>query len=182
VDRAVGHILRGEPDRALDYFCAYTDTAGGTFSWGEAYSNATACGDQPHFWADGQWINLFRQTLVMEDGNRLMVTPAMFRRWTGGSAPLDIHGLPTAFGDLDLAMQPASGGDVYEYRIRLTPKGGQSLEALDRLLLYPRTPDGRAVRAVECNGQPVTSFDNSVIVLPPPVAGQEQTVRIQLEP
>ncbi len=182
VDRAVGHILRGEPDRALDYFCAFTDTAGGTFSWGEGYSNVTACGDQPHFWADGQWINLFRQTLVMEDGDRLMVTPAMFRRWTQGSAPLDIHGLATAFGDLDLAITPAAGTDSYEYRLRLSPRGGQSLKAMDRLLLYPRTPGGRAVRAVECNGTPVTGFDNSVIILPPPVAGQEQSVRIHLEP
>ena len=52
VDRAVSHLLRGERDRALDYFCAYTDTAGRTFSWGEGYSGVTAGGDQPHFWAD----------------------------------------------------------------------------------------------------------------------------------
>ena len=182
VDRAVGHILRGEPDRALDYFCAFTDTAGGTFSWGEGYSNVTANGDQPHFWADGQWVNLFRQTLAMEDGNRLMITPAMFRRWTQGSVPLGIRGLPTAFGDLDLAITPAAGGNSYEYRLRLSPKGGQSMAELGKLLLYPRTPGGRAIRGVECNGQPVTDFDNNVIILPSPAVGKEQTICINLEP
>jgi hypothetical protein len=35
VDWALSYILRGEPDRALDYFCAYVDKAGGTLSWGE---------------------------------------------------------------------------------------------------------------------------------------------------
>jgi hypothetical protein len=182
VDRAVGHILRGEPDKALDYFCAFTDTAGGTFSWGEGYSNVTANGDQPHFWADGQWVNLFRQTLAMEDGNRLMVAPAMFRRWTQGTAPLDIRGLPTAFGDLDLALTPAAETNSYEYRLRLSPQGGQSPQTLERLLLYPRTPGGRAILAVECDTQPVSSFDNNVVILPPPANGREQVIRIHLAP
>ena len=47
------------------------DKAGGTFSWGEGYGYVMAGGDQPHFWADGQYVNLFRHLFVMEDGASL---------------------------------------------------------------------------------------------------------------
>ena len=75
VDRAISHLVRGERERALDYFCAYTDAAGGTFSWGEGYHNLMAEGDQPHNWADAFWLILFRDLFTFEDDRALWITP-----------------------------------------------------------------------------------------------------------
>lgn len=178
VDRAVGHILRNEPDKALDYFCAFTDTAGSTFSWGEGYGNLTAAGDQPHFWADAQWINSFRQLIAMEDGNTLMITPASFRRWTKGTVPVEIHGLPTEFGDLDLAINPQRDGNQVDYRIRLTPKGDQTNRQPEKILLFPRLSNGHPVKQVEFNGDKIASFTNDVVILPGLEKGKETRVRV----
>lgn len=181
VDRAVGHILRDEPEKALDYFCAFTDTAGGTFSWGEGYGNLTAGGDQPHFWADAQWIDLFRHLIVMEDGNTLMITPATFRRWTKGTASVDIHGLPTAFGDLDLTISPQSDGNHVDYTIGLKPKGDQSSRWPEKILLFPRLDCARPIKEVTFNGDKIVNFTNNVVILPRLEKGQEARVRVAVE-
>ena len=148
VDRAVSYLLRGEPEKTLDYFCAFTDTAGGTLSWGEGYSNVTAGGDQPHFWADAQWINLFRHLFVFEDQSDLWITPALFRRWHQAGNGVSASGMTTHFGDLDLQIRPSNDGTVVDYRIRISPKGDQASRNLERIILYPRLPDGRAIQSV----------------------------------
>ena len=177
-DRAVGHILRGEPDRALDYFCAFTDTAGGTFSWGEGYNNVIACGDQPHFWADAQWINLFRHLFVMEDGDTLMINPAGFRRWTRPGPFVSIDGFATHFGNLKFQYINHGPLRPFTYRITITTNGDQEQRALNKLLFYPRLFDGRAIRSVTLNGTPVQSFTNDVVIIDHP--DRNQTLAIEV--
>ncbi len=168
VDRAVSHILRGEPDKALDYFCAYTDTAGGTLSWGEGYSNRTAGGDQPHFWADAQWINLFRQLFVFEDERSLWLTPALFRRWHEPGQRVHVTGLPTHFGRLDLAIEPQADGHRIAYTVRLVPQGDQHQRPLRQIILYPRIPGGRAIERVTIDGVEHGQFTRDSIVIADP--------------
>jgi hypothetical protein len=179
VDRAVSYLLRGEPDKTLDYFCAFTDTAGGTLSWGEGYSNVIAGGDQPHFWADGQWLNLFRQLFAFEDGSSLWITPALFRRWHQGDKQVVVSGLPTHFGDLDLEIRPDSAGNVVDYRIKITPKGDQSARPLDKLVLYPRLAGGRPIRGVSVDGKPLAAFSRDAVVVPEPPRGVEIRIRVE---
>ena len=159
----------------------FTDTAGGTFSWGEGYSNLTAGGDQPHMWADAQWVNLFRHLFVLEDGSTLMVTPATFRRWTQGSAPLSVTGLPTHFGDLDLTITPESPEGKLGVVARITPKGDQALRPLTKLLLYPRVAGGREIRLVACNGTALNSYTNDVVIIPNPPRSQYLRVELLVE-
>jgi hypothetical protein len=179
VDRAGSHLLRGEPDRALDYFCAYTDTAGGTFSWGEGYGNLIAAGDQPHFWADGQWLNLFRQLFAFEDDASLWLTPALFRRWHTGDAKTAVTGLPTHFGTLDLAIDPQRDGSAIRYTIRITPRGDQAQRKLEKIVLYPRIDGGRAVRRVTLDGREVASFSRDCVVLADPPRGATISVVVE---
>jgi hypothetical protein len=168
VDRAVSHILRGEPDKALDYFCAYTDTAGGTLSWGEGYANLTAGGDQPHFWADAQWVNLFRQLFVFEDDRALWLTPALFRRWHQPGQRVSVAGLPTHFGRLDLGIEPQPDGRRIAYTVRLAPQGDQLRRNLERMVLYPRIPGGRAIQRVTIDGAEHRQFTRDSIVIAAP--------------
>ncbi len=178
-DRAVSYLLRGEPERALDYFCAFTDTAGGTLSWGEGYANVIAAGDQPHFWADGQWLNLFRQLMVFEDGQDLWITPALFRRWHTDGRHVQAEGLATHFGRLDLDIRSDEQGERLEYRIRITPQGDQSARPLDKLVLYPRTCDGRPVRRVLIDGQPHAAFTHDTVIITAPP--RDRAIQIVVE-
>jgi hypothetical protein len=179
VDRAVSHILRHEPERALDYFCAYTDTAGGTLSWGEGYSNRLAGGDQPHFWADGQWLNLYRQLFAFEDGSSLWLTPALFRRWHEGNQPVSVSRLPTHFGDLDLRIEPRPDGSAVRYTLRVTPKGDQAARKLDRILLYPRLVGGRAIERVTLDGRDFKQFSRDSVILAEPPRGKTLAILVE---
>lgn len=180
-DRAVGYLLRNEPDRTLAYFCAFTDTAGGTFSWGEGYTNLIAGGDQPHMWADAQWVNLFRHLFVMEDASTLMITPAIFRRWTQAPAPVSVQGLPTHFGDLDLTITPETPEGMIAFEVRITPKGDQARRSLDKLLLYPRVAGGREIGTVTCNGTELGSYTGDVIVLESPPRTESLHVEVSVK-
>ena len=153
---------------ALDYFCAYTDTAGGTLSWGEGYANRMAGGDQPHFWADAQWVNLFRQLFVFEDDASLWLTPALFRRWHEPGQRVHVAGLPTHFGRLDLSIEPQSDGRRIDYSVRLVPQGDQARRRLDRIVLFPRIPGGRGIERVTIDGNEHRQFTRDSIVLAGP--------------
>jgi len=176
VDWALSYILRGEPDRTLDYFCAYVDKAGGTLSWGEGYNNVIAAGDQPHFWADAQYVNLFRHLFVMEHGSTLLLTPALFRRWHQGEKPIVVHNLPTHFGNLDLRIQPTAAGDELNYIVKLTPRGDQRKRNVSKIVLYPRTATGRAIASVTVNGKPTSAFTDTVVIIPKPPRGREYSI------
>jgi hypothetical protein len=182
VDRAVGSLLRGEPERTLEYFCAFTDTAGGTLSWGEGYANLLAGGDQPHFWADAQWVNLFRQLFAFEEGNSLWITPALFRRWHEGNNRVAVSGLPTHFGDLDMAIEPSPDGNLLRYRLRLDPKGDQASRTLDRIVLYPRIAGGRGIRRVMADGKEVPEFTRDAVILANPKRGADVQIRVEAGP
>lgn len=179
VDWALSYILRGEPDRALDYFCAYVDKAGGTLSWGEGYSYVMAAGDQPHFWADAQYVNLFRHLFVMEDGSTLRVTPALFRRWHQGNTPIIARNLPTAFGNVDLRIQPTPKGDELNYTIQIRPQGDQKERELSKIVLYPRTATGRAISSASVNGKPAGEFTDTTLIIPGPSRDQEIRVTVK---
>lgn len=181
VDWAISYILRGEPDRTLDYFCAYTDTAGLTYSWGEGYTNGDnySMGDQPHFWADAQWVNLYRHLFVMEDGDTLLLTPATMRRWQQGRSGVSLRGLPTEFGDLDLTVKPNANGTRISYEFRLSPKGDQADRRLSKIVVNARTFLGRPLASVKLNGKPVGSFAGETVIVDQPA--RNTVYRLELE-
>ena len=112
----------------------------------------------------------------MEDENTLMITPATFRRWTRGPVPVEVHNLPTQFGDLDLTIT-ADGGTA-DYSISLKPQGGQERRRPDRILLYPRVCDGERIASVEIDGQPFAAYATDVIFLPEPGRRSSYNVRV----
>jgi hypothetical protein len=175
VDRAVSYIYRDEPDKAVDCFCAYVDVAGGTLSWGEGYGNVIAGGDQPHFWADAQYVNLFRHLFATEDGSTLLLTPATLRRWQRGDSDKGVRvtRLPTEFGDLDLAVQPRPDGGRIDYAFKVAARGDQASRPLDKIVVNARTPRGRRVSEVRIDGQPASAFAREAVILAHPERGRE---------
>ncbi|MHB1457501.1 MAG: hypothetical protein ACYC0V_11370 [Armatimonadota bacterium] len=175
VDWAISYIMRGDPERTLDYFCAFTDTAGLTYSWGEGYENGrnTSAGDQPHFWADAQWVNLYRHLFVMEDGDTLMLTPASLRRWQSDAKGVSIKQMPTQFGDLDLNIKPTIMGKKIIYTFKLAPKGDQANRRLDKIVINARTPGGRKLVSVSINGKPTDDFLHETVIIKKPKRNRE---------
>jgi hypothetical protein len=178
VDRAISYILRGDPEKTVDYFCAYTDTAGGTFSWGEGYGNVTSAGDQPHEWADAQWVSLFRHLFAFEDGSTLRITPATLRRWQQPGGKIMITGLSTHFGLLDLKTTPSDDAKRVDIEIKITPRGDQADRPLDKILLSPRLPQGQEIASVVLNGKPVDSFTHDEILINNPP--RNETIRFSV--
>ena len=182
VDWAISYILKGEPEKTLDFFCAFTDTAGLTLSWGEGYNNApnTAAGDQPHFWADAQWLSLYRHLFALEDGNSLLLTPATLRRWQQGNRPVQLRKLPTHFGALDLNVTPQPDGRQIDYTFILKPKGDQGSRGLDKIIVNVRAPLGRAVKGLTINEQESADFTNDLVLIAKPILNKEYHLRITL--
>ncbi|MCL5096433.1 MAG: hypothetical protein M1608_02655, partial [Candidatus Omnitrophica bacterium] len=182
VDRAVSYILRDEPDKALDYFCAYVDVAGGTLSWGEGYGNVIAWGDQPHFWADAQYVNLFRHLFVTEDGSTLMLTPATPRRWQEGTRPIRVTRLPTEFGDLDLVIRPQPDDNRVDYAFKLVPRGDQSRRVLNLVTIDARVPRGRRLSAVRIDDQPASGYVGETVAIAEPKRNREYHISFDIAP
>ena len=182
VDWAISYILRGEPEKALDIFCAFTDCAGLTLSWGESYwtEDNIMQGDQPHFWADAQWVSLYRHLFVMEDGSSLLLTPATLRRWQQGNRPVQLVGVPTQFGDLDLVVEPRPDGSQLDYRFKLAPKGDQAGRTLDQIVVNARTPCGRKITRVRLDGQPHENFLGEQVLIPRPARNTEYRLQIDI--
>jgi hypothetical protein len=177
-DRAISYLLRGEPEKTFDYFCAYTDTAGGTFSWGEGYSEILCAGDQPHNWADTMWVILFRNLFAFEGGDTLHLTPAIFRRWMQGDKPIIAKGLPTHFGVLDLKVQPSTDGKTIDYTFSIEPNGDQGKRKLAKIIVSPRAATGCAIQDVQMNGKAVDSFTRDQIILSKPK--RNQTIKVHV--
>jgi hypothetical protein len=181
VDRAISHLVRGDRDRALDYFCAYTDTAGGTLSWGDGYHNLIANGDQPQNTADYDWIILFHSLFAFEDGSSLWLTPALFRRWHEPGQHVAVSHLPTHFGDLDLKIEPRSDGSAIDYTIRITPQGDQKSRALERIVLHPRIPGGRAITKVTVDGKELREFTRDTVIYAAPPRDAEIRMSVEMQ-
>ena len=141
-----------------------------------------ATGDQPHFWADAKWIILFRDLFAFEDDSSLWITPALFRRWHEPGQHVAVSRLPTHFGDLDLKIEPRPDGNVIDYTIRITPKGDQANRPLEKIVLYPRIPGGKAIGKVTLDGKDLRSFTRDTVILPSPVRGREMRISVQVEP
>jgi hypothetical protein len=138
-------------------------------------------GDQPHFWADAQWVSIYRHLFVMEDGKTLILTPATMRRWQQGGRGIALKKLPTQFGDLDLSVKPNSMGSKISYNLRLTAKGDQATRVLDRIVISARTANGRPLTGVRLNGKPWNSFTADTAIIPTPRRGVTYQVELSCE-
>jgi hypothetical protein len=92
--------------------------------------------------ADGCWPYSF-----------LLLTPATLRRWQQGSKSIELAGLPTHFGYLDLTIEPRPDGSQLDYRFKLAPKGDQLSRELQKIITNARAPYGRKIARVTLNGQ-----------------------------
>lgn len=120
-------VIRGEQDKAIDHFYHYlahtTSTHG--FPEGVYFETRTAWSDTvPHIWAAAQYMILLRNMLLREDGDTLHLLSAVPSAWLRPGKKIVLLRGPTAFGEVDFALNSVEGGCevVFSYPKRVKPK------------------------------------------------------------
>lgn len=132
----VAHALlflgdRGAVEQTLTYTLDH-QTFPGLYAWAEGVDPATsdfAEGDMPHAWASAELVNLVRDSLLFEDGDRLIIGAGVPASWAGKA--FAIHGAPTRWGNADVSVDATGAVRVSGAR----PPGGIELR-----LPFPARP------------------------------------------
>lgn len=98
----------------------------------------------PHGWAIAELWLLMRDSLVHEDGDRLVLLAGVAAAWFRHAAGMRAEHLRTHFGELSLAYQPGSKSATLKLSGDARPPRGYSL-ALPARLAASVSADGRAV-------------------------------------
>lgn len=109
-------------------------------------------GDVPHTWIASEYMLVFAHLFAYEreDDDSLIIGAGVDGRWLAGRG-IAVHGLPTWFGALDLAMKREADGSLgvdIGGRLRL-PRGG----------FVVRPPGGRAIQSLTVNGKSAADFN-----------------------
>jgi len=176
-DRAISYIRRGQPDRTLDLFNAYVDTASEMMGWSEGQdlyhvydefkpskTGVMGQGDMPHGEACSNYIILLRNLLLHEEGNTLHIAPATPRRWMAQTKPFGAQDAPTYFGKVSFSIKPNSDRKTISADVKI----GKGACPLKKVLLHLRTPGGRGLASVKINGKTWDSFDGDTIIIANP--------------
>ena len=152
-------VIRGEQDKAIDHFyhfLAHTTSTHG-FPEGVYYETRTAWSDTvPHIWAAAQYMILLRNMLLREDGDTLHLLSAVPTAWLRPGKKIVLLRAPTAFGEVDLALNCVEGGCevVFSHPKRTKPK---------QVILH--VPPGVTVkRANRAEDKEIPVKDNSLII------------------
>ena len=187
-DWVISYIRRGQPDRYVDLFGSYVDSASTMLGWSEgqnlyfpytadfetARTAVLGAGDMPHAEACSNYIILLRNLFVHEEGETLHLAPATPRRWMAQDQPFGCEAAPTYFGKVTLEIRPDRDRETIHARVSLDPDRKPA-----KVLLHLRTPEGRGLRSVELNGKPCATFAGDTIILPDPPAQIELTAKIR---
>ena len=175
-DWAISYIRRGQPDRTVDLFNAYVDTASETMGWSEGQTlyhtfdefdppkvGVRGAGDMPHGEACSNYIMMLRNLLLHEQGDTLHIAPATPRRWMAQGRPFGVENAPTYFGKVTYTIVPNCEAKTANVSVVL-----QGSNRPRKLLLHLRTPAGCGLRAVDVGGKSWQAFYGDTIVIPNP--------------
>jgi hypothetical protein len=123
----------------------------------------------PHLYSCTQQLRLVRMMLVREEGDDLWIGQAVPRPWLQAGRTVEIRNAPTRFGPVSVVME--SRTDEGRIEVELTVP---SREAVDRIFLRLRHPEGRKIAAVMIDGKPSRNFFDETIT----VMNRIGTVRI----
>ncbi|MDP2898195.1 MAG: hypothetical protein Q8Q12_16795 [bacterium] len=152
-------VIRGEQDKAIDHFYHYlahtTSTHG--FPEGVHFETRTAWGDTvPHIWAAAQYMIVLRNMLLREDGDTLHLLSAVPTAWLRPGKKIVLLRAPTAFGEVDLALNSVEGGCevVFSHPKRTRPKE----------VIFHMPPGVTGKRGTHAEDKEIPVRDNALIV------------------
>ncbi|MDP6637110.1 MAG: hypothetical protein QGG42_19600 [Phycisphaerae bacterium] len=98
----------------------------------------------PHGWAIAEVWLLMRDSLLFEDGDRLVLFGGIDPRWFTEPTGMELTGLPTHFGLLSLKWKPTGNGALLQLTGTTAPPGGFLLR-LPKSLATEVVADGKTV-------------------------------------
>jgi len=99
----------------------------------------------PHGWAIAELWHLIRDSLLFEDGDRLVLLAGVPTEWLTGKETVAVEGVPTYFGPCSCAWNPASAGATLTLTGKAAPAQGFVLR-LPQSLKAAVTVNGKRVR------------------------------------
>ena len=80
-------------------------------------------GDMPHNWASAEFIRLVVHMLELDRGNDLHLFEALPPGWMRPGKRVELHGIRTPFGPIELSLAVNAGGDAARLHLRFTEAG-----------------------------------------------------------
>jgi hypothetical protein len=114
--RASARLYRGEVETVNDVLYAIANHASPTHVWVEeqlpGQGPRKTTGDVPHSSASGEFLNLIRYTLALEEGEHLHLLKGVSTNWIRPGSSLFLDDLPTEFGPLRFRLDIAQDGQT----------------------------------------------------------------------
>ena len=114
--RRRGQIIGFAGDRRhWDLVQAVADFASPTGQWPEAIHPRTrggCMGDGQHVWVSAEWILMFRNCFVREEGDRLILCSGVPPRWLEAGQTIRFGPTATLFGPLTVEIEPGDEARV----------------------------------------------------------------------
>lgn len=99
----------------------------GAGGWRHARTTWNPSVAMPHGWAGAELWHLIRDSLLFEDGDRLVLLAGVPPEWLTGKETLSVTGMPTYFGPCSYAWNPADGGATLALTGKAAPAQGFAL-------------------------------------------------------
>ncbi|KPJ70599.1 MAG: hypothetical protein AMS14_10325 [Planctomycetes bacterium DG_20] len=118
----------------------------GSGGWGHARTTWTSSVAMPHGWAIAELWHLLRDSLLVEDGDRLVLLAGVPPEWFTGGETMAVANMPTYFGPCSFEWKPSDGGATLALTGTAAPAQGFVLR-LPEPLQAAVTVDGKRLKA-----------------------------------
>ena len=139
-----GHL---DHDQMRGWYAFDEGGKSGAGGWGHLRTTWNASVAMPHGWAVAELWHLVRDSLLFEDGDRLVLLGGVPPEWLAGKEPIAVAGLPTYFGPCSFAWKPTDGGATLVLTGKAAPAQGFILR-LPKSLKAEVKVGGKRLKAV----------------------------------
>jgi hypothetical protein len=112
-------LMRAGDPRSSQLLEVVAKLASPTGQWPEAIHPQVAggcMGDGQHGWAAAEWVMLLRNAFLREESARLVLGAGIASRWLRTGERLAFGPAPTAFGDVEIALQSTPDGVAVDWQ------------------------------------------------------------------
>lgn len=169
--QATAYLLRDEPEAVVRAFYSYLASA---FSHSALEPVEHRWGNGQYFGppsTDGAWFELYRNMLVSERDDVLVLAQATPRAWLRDGQTIELDGAPTYYGNVSARIESHAAAGEIRADVRLS-----SERRPGALHIRFRHPDGKRMRSVTVNGRAWQDFDAAGEWVRVPRPAEEQYV------
>lgn len=155
---AEAHLALGNGDASARYLYSSLNHGSPLFTWCEERGlepgTKKTSGDRQHLWTPVAVLRLVRDSLVLEQGDRLHLGLGTARSWLKQGRSLGIRQAPTHFGNVSYRI--TSDTDHGTIQAEIAPP---TRKAPREIVLHVRHPERATMRSVTIDGKPARDFD-----------------------